>query len=181
MSETSFFDEVAAAGRQVLGQLQGRSDASAFLLRTRDVYNLMVVIHDDIVTAATDVTAAKNKKEAQSALRSLEHDALESVFRARRWCDELEALGHDLSTLPAGVSMEDAQTWEQFTQALMMREGEVAYLYENALYSVLSRAKSARSLAALKSYMQTVSEELVVQKAHFDLLAKQAAAMARRR
>ncbi len=181
MGETSFFDEVAAAGRQVLGQLQGRSDASAFLLRTRDVYNLMVVIHDDIVTAATDVTAATSEQEAQSALRSLEHDALESVFRARRWCDELEALGRDLATLPGGVALEGAQTWNQFTQALLMREGEVAFLYESALYSVLSKARSAPSLAALQSYMQTVSEELVVQKARFDLLAKQAAAMARRR
>jgi hypothetical protein len=181
MSETTFFDDVASVGGQLLEGLRGRSDVAPFLLRTRDVYALLVAIHDDIATAAIEVSAAQTLEQAHSALRSLEHAALESVFRARRWCDELEALGHDLSGLPPGVVVKDLAVWQQFTETLTHREGEVASLYESALYSVLSKAKSAQDLHELQDYMQGVSEELIVQKARFDLLAKQAAAMARRR
>lgn len=63
MSETPFFNEVAAVGQQVLDQLHGRGDAPQFLLRTRDVYALLVVIHDDIVNATVDVASASTSRK----------------------------------------------------------------------------------------------------------------------
>lgn len=181
MSEVSFFDEVAAVGSEVLSALGGRDDVAPFVRRTRDVYQLLVEIHDDLMNATVEVATARTLDDGQHVLRSLHHDALESVFRARRWCDELEALGHDLGELPAGVHVGDIGTWEQFTTTLQQREGEVARLYEEAMYSVISRAEAATSLEELQTYMESVSSELVLQKAKFDLLAKRAAAIARRR
>jgi hypothetical protein len=181
MGEISFFDEVAAVGSDVLNSLGGRDDVAPFLRRTRDVYLLLVDIHDDIVNATVEVSTATSLDEGQRVLNSLHHDALESVFRARRWCDELEALGHDLHVLPVGVDLDENDTWAQFTLALQEREGQVAQLYEDAMYDVLSRARNATSLDELQNYIDSVSNDLVVQKAKFDLLAKRAAAIARKR
>jgi hypothetical protein len=181
MSEISFFDEVAAVGGEILTSVGGRNDVAPFLRRTRDVYQLLVEIHDDIVNATVEVGTARTLDEARRVLRSLHHDALEPVFRARRWCDEMEALGQDLHTLPAGVYIDGTRTWDEFTVRLQQREGEVARLYEEAMYRVISRAESATSLTQLQDYIDGVSAELVLQKATFDLLAKRAAAIARRR
>lgn len=181
MSEVSFFDEVAAVGSEVLDALGGRPDAPPFLRRARDVYQLLVEIHDDILNATVEVSTVRTLDEGRHVLHALHHDALESVFRARRWCDELEALGRDLHTLPPGVNIDDVGTWDRFTTTLQQREGEVAWLYEEALYNVISRAESAATLDELKNFMYAVSDELVTQKAKFDLLAKRAAAIARRR
>jgi hypothetical protein len=181
MIKISFLDEVAAVGREILTSLGGRADVSPFLRRTRDVYQLLIDIHDDIITTTVEVGTAKTLGEGKRVARSLHHDALESVFRARRWCDELQALGDDLNVLPAGVQIDDIDTWEKFTVTLKQREGDVARLYEEALWEVISRAEQATSLAELKSYIDSVSDELVMQKAKFDLLARRAAALARKR
>lgn len=181
MSEISFFDEVAAVGNEVLDALSRRPDTASYLRRTRDVYQLLVEIHDDILNATVEVGTVSTLDEGQRVLHSLHHDALESVFRARRWCDELEALGDDLQVLPAGVTIGGIDTWLRFTWALHDRESKVAWLYEDAMYNMISRAESASTIQDLKTYMYEVSDELVTQKAQFDLLAKRAAAVARRR
>lgn len=181
MGDVSFFDEVAAVGSELLDELGGRDDVPEFLRRARDVYQLLAAIHDDVVNAAIEVSTARTLDEARHVLRALHHDALESVFRARRWCDEMETLGQDLRQLPSGVTLDRQDTWTQFTETLQQREGEVAWLYEEAMYRVLSRAESATSLEELQRYMSSVSDDLVLQKAKFDLLAKRAAAIARRR
>jgi hypothetical protein len=181
MGDVGFFDEVATVGDEILSELRGRDDATMYLLRARDVYQLMVVIHDDLVNATVEVSTATTLEEARHVLHSLHHDALASVFRARRWCDELEALGHDLRVLPPGTAVDDAGTWDQFTSTLQQREGEVAWLYENAMYEVISRAEVEVSLEDLQSYIDAVCHDLVTQKAKFDLLAKRAAAIARKR
>lgn len=180
-SEIGFFNEVAAVGGEILSSLGGRDDVAPFLRRTRDVYQLLVEIHDDLLNATVEVGTARTLDDARSVLRSLHHSALESVFRARRWCDELEALGHDLRRLPVGIRIDDTNTWDEFTSSLQQREGEVAWLYEEAMYRVISRAESATSLTELQTYIDSVSDELVMQKARFDFLAKRAAAIARRR
>lgn len=172
---------MATVGGEVLRSLGRRDDAAPFLRRTRDVYLLLIEIHDDLANAAVEVGTARTLDDARRVLRSLHHDALEPVFRARRWCDELEALGEDLQVLPAGVHIDGAGLWQEFTGRLQQREGDVARLYEEAMYGVISRAESTPSLTQLQDYMDSVSEDLVVQKAQFDLLAKRAAAMARRR
>ena len=181
MTEIGFCDEVAAVGSEVLDALSQRPDTAPYLRRTRDVYQLLVEIHDDILNATVEVCTVPTLAEGQRVLRSLHHEALESVFRARRWCDELEALGEDLRFLPAGVTIDGVDAWRRFTSALQEREGEVAWLYEEALYNMISRAETARTIEDLKDYMYKVSDELVAQKAKFDLLAKRAAAVARRR
>ncbi len=186
MGEVGFFDEVAAVGNEILDVVGGSTGASdpattTFLLRIRDVYLQLIAIHDDIANATVDVGEAESLDDAKHILKSLHHDALESVFRARRWCDELEALGHDLQRIPANIAITDRSTWDDFTNRLRQREGEVAWLYEEAMYNVISRAESATSLDELQSYVRGVSDELITQKARFDLLAKRAAALARRR
>lgn len=181
MPGVSFFEKVADVGDEILGELGDRDDAAPFLRRTRDVYLLLIEIHDSIVNATVEAGTAASLDDARRVLRSLHHDALESVFRARRWCDELESLGEDLVQLPSGAAIADLDTWQEFTSALQEREGEVAWLYEDAMYDVLGHAENVTSLDELKTFIEGVSSELVVQKAKFDLLAKRAAALARRR
>ncbi len=112
MSAISFFEEVATVGGEILSSLGGRDDAAPFLRRTRDVYRLLIEIHDDIANATVEVGTARTLGDARRVLRSLHHDALESVFRARRWCDELEALGEDLRVLPPSVNIGGTAVWE---------------------------------------------------------------------
>ena len=178
MTTTRFFDEVAAVGDELLQHLQGRGNARQFLLRVRDVYQLLVEIHDDIVTAAVEVEAATTLDKGRSAVRALRHDSLEAVFRARRWCDELQSLGNDLQFTPAGT-LPPSHTWDSFTQSLREREGEVAMLYETSMRDVIQLAGTIGSLSELQAFMSQVSEELIVQKSRFDYLAKRAAALAR--
>lgn len=180
MSELGFFDEVADTGNEILTALRGQDKNATFLRRTRDVYELLASIHDDLLDAAVEVGVTDSLEEGKRVLKSLHHDALESVFRARRWCDELEALGRDLSQLPGNVVIADGDTWLDFTSRLQQREGEVARMYEEAMWGVTSRAESAQSLDELKQYMDSIGTDLVAQKARFDLLAKRAAALARR-
>jgi hypothetical protein len=62
MSNTMFFDNVIQLGQEFLGQLRGRADAGPFLRRLRDVYLLMIDIHDDILNATIEVGTVGNSR-----------------------------------------------------------------------------------------------------------------------
>jgi hypothetical protein len=180
-----FFEEVAQVGDHVLDLLGGEPPSRAvttYLKHVADIYRLLVAIHDEVSDVTVKASVADNLHDAQQALRSIDHQALEETFRVRRWCDELERLGQALQPLgqEAKLAGNEQQTWNEFCVALERREGEVAWLYDSKLYDIRRLADKNLPFDALKSEVKEVSRQLIMQKAEFDLLAKQAEAMLRR-
>ena len=68
----------------------------------------------------------------------------------------------------------DRKTWNEFCAALEQREGEVAVLYDQKLYDFRGVARRNASLDAIKLDAELMSQQLVAQKAMFDLLAERA-------
>lgn len=180
-----FFDEAARVGSQILEVLGGKPAADPirnYLERVQEIYDLLVKIHDEVANVAVKASLAADMDEARAALTEIEHSSLEDTFRARDWCDELERLGHALRPLgqDAGLSGEDLQIWDEFCVRLENREGEVALLYYEKLYDFRMLAYNENSFDALREKVEDISNQLVTQKAKFDLLAKKASAMRQR-
>jgi hypothetical protein len=90
----------------------------------------------------------------------------------------MERLGRAIGPLTdeAALTGKDKADWEEFSTALQNREGEVAWLYYDNLAELRDLATTATSLETLKTSVESITEELVTQKARFDFLAKQAEA-----
>ena len=142
----------------------------------------MAQVHDEVASLAVRVSLASDLDEAHHALGRLDNQHLSEVFRARQWCDEFEWLGKELEPLATelGLAETDQQTWREFCSALAMREGEVAYLYEQKLYDLRLLQDRFLPIEDLKRTVDGITKHLVVQKANFDLLAKKAEEMRRR-
>jgi hypothetical protein len=197
MNQTlGFFDQVARVGSLILDALGGAPTTTAFqkhwkpvqdiykqyLKRVEEIYTLLGSIHDQVADVAVEVGLAANMDEAKEAIKKIESSSLADTFRANDWCDELQRLGEALRPLgqEAGLSEEDQRTWDEFCSALEQREGEVAKLYNDKLYDFRMLVYGDLSLESLKEKVKGISDQLVTQKARFDLLAKQAKATRQR-
>jgi hypothetical protein len=181
-----FYDEVARVGSEILEMLAGSSaadrakdDVSTYLDLVAQIYNLLTQVHDQVATVAVRVTVATTLAEARQDLQGIGHTGLEDTFRAMDWCDQFEKLGKDLRPLreDPGLSPNDQKIWDEFCETLEQREGEVAMLYDHKLYDLRRLASDDLSLETLKQEVDQILEQLVTQKARFDLLAKRAKAM----
>jgi hypothetical protein len=180
-----FFDEAARVGEMILVTLGSQSSSgkvAAYFERAAEIYRLMAQVHDKVAGVTVLVSLARNDSEAQDALSQLDRDRLTDVFRARHWCDEFERLGRELMPLAGELGLADADraVWGDLCGSLIQREGEVARLYEEKLYELRRLLGSATTLESLKETVTALSEQLVMQKAKFDLLAMKAEAMRQR-
>lgn len=180
-----FFDDAARVGSNILNALdsgQVSDQVKNYMERAAEIYRLLVKVHGELADVAVRVSLAKDLSEARQVLESIQHTSLESTFRARKWCNEFERLGEQLQPLGSqiGLPPDDANIWDEFCYHLRMSEGEVALLYEDKLYDFRQLKDTVDSLEQLKVRVATISDQLVTQKANFDLLAKKAEAMRER-
>lgn len=181
-----FFEEAARVGETILvaldeGEGPANKKVASYFENAGKIYHLMANVHDEVSNLTVRVSLARDLAEAQHALSRLDNERLADVFRARDWCDEFERLGQELLPLADELNLaeSDRAIWEEFCHSLSLREGEVAYLYEDKLYELRRLKNSKRSLESLKQEVDRISNKLVTQKAKFDLLAKKAEVMRR--
>ena len=179
-----FFEEAARVGEVILVTLAGSQSSKKvanYFDSSSKIYHLMSEVHDEVTNLAVQVSLARDLDEAKLALSRLDNEKLTDIFRARDWCDQFERLGQEL--LPLGDELKlpeaDRAIWGEFCNSLSLREGEVAYLYEDKLYELRRLSDSRRSLESLKQVVDRITNRLVTQKAKFDLLAKKAETMQR--
>lgn len=117
--------------------------------------------------------------EARKCLDGIGYSPLEQTFRANKRCDELQRLGTSFRPLSddAGVTGTDNKIWDEFCQALELREGEVTDLYDKKLIDLRQFSYRVTDIELLKKLVNDTSEMLVIQKPKFGLLSKQAKAM----
>lgn len=171
------FNDTARVGRKVLNTLSPDLKLK-YLDGMARIYGLLRDIHDLVIDVAIRAANATDLDQAKRALQGINEDALEGTFRARNWCNRMERLGKSIRPLTddARLTGKDRSDWELFSTALQNREGEVAWLYYDNLAELRDLATTATSLEALKTSVESISEELVTQKAQFDFLAKKAEA-----
>ncbi len=180
----NFFDDAARVGELILNSLGGMQNQSAaiYLERAGKIYRLMAQVHNEVAALAVRVGLSQNVGEARHALSRLDNERLSDVFRVMNWCDEFEWLGNELAPLAdrLGLGANDRAVWSEFCQSLSLREGEVAYLYQEKLFSLRRLEDSSMPLEQLKTEVDGICRQLTTQKARFDLLAMKAEAMRRR-
>jgi hypothetical protein len=172
-----FFSEAARVGRRIL-DTASPDVKKTYLEEVSRIYALLRDIHDLVIDVAIRTGNARDLDQAKRALAGINDVALEGTFRARNWCDRLERLGkavHPL-TKDANLTGRDRDIWEEFCTTLEHREGEVARLYYMKLMDLTSLGNTEATLATLREKVDKISEELVIQKAGFDFLAKKAEA-----
>jgi len=186
MSEPiNFFNEIARVGTTILETLGGKPATTVtekYLKNVTQIYNLLSKIHDNIADVAFKVSFAANMDEARETLKEIQSDSLENTFRTLGWCEKLGKLGKKLLPLIEDVDLseDDQKIWKEFCSTIELREVETARLYDKKLYDFRMLAHRDISLKALIEKANDISEQLVIQKARFDLLAKKAETMLKR-
>ncbi len=180
----TFFDRASQVGSLILEAVGGGAklkakDVKRYLKLVSRIYNLLIKIHNEIIDITIEAGLAKNLETAKKILKQIDQGSLKSTFQAKNWCDTLEELGRALHPIDQDVSLsgDDQKVWDEFCSSLEQREDEVAWLYVNKLTDLNTLAYNATSLEELTKQVNTICEQLVVQKAQFDHLAKKARAM----
>jgi len=180
------FDEFTRVGSEILDTLAGPSaktkakdDLRRYLSLLDEIYGLLAQVHDKVADVAVRVTLADTLDEARQIMEGVEQASLTDTFRAQDWCDQFEELGHSLREVgqQGGLSPADQQTWDAFCTVLENREAQVAMLFDTNLYELRHLADGNPPLDVFKQQVEGITEQLVTQKAEFDLLAKRAAAL----
>lgn len=189
MSNLTFFDELARPGDQIFEFLEGNQsgrDRATYLKLVADIYQTLAKIHDHVMDIVVAVGEATSVPEAATILQRLDGDSLRGQLKTQELCDELERLGIQLRdalppTVPGGSGM---QALRQLSEELEGRERRTAEMYADSLWDLRNLAfpgsPSGSSLDEIKAKADQISEELVLQKARFDLLAKRAEEKSRR-
>jgi hypothetical protein len=188
MSSLAFFDELARPGDQIFAFLEGNQrggDRAAYLHLVADIYRTLARIHDHVTEVVVAVGEARSVEEAAAILQLLDADVLRGQLKTQELCDELERLGIQLrNALPlADPGGSGTQVLRQLSEELEGRERRTAEMYAVRLWDLRNLAfpgsSSGASLEEIKRKANQISEELVLQKARFDLLAKRAEAKSR--
>jgi predicted nuclease with TOPRIM domain len=187
MNEITFFDDVAAVGSRILQVLGGTppgSDSDRYLQLVEEIYAVLAQIHDGIVDVMIDVSQAQTMQQAVQSLTRVQQMDLRDALKAQSLCDELARLGNALRELPDkvnGLTPGEKQAWDELCQQLERREGGTARLYDLKLYDLRVLPHNMNTLGPLKAEVEKICNVLVVQKAQFEYLAKQAKATRSRR
>lgn len=184
-NQIQFFDEAVRVGGAILaalGDATADDSVASYFERCGKICRLMAQVHDEVASLSVRVSLARDLDEAKHALSRFDNDRLADVFRARQWCDEFERLGKELEPLADELSLADTDrdVWREFCGSLRQREGEVAYLYEDKLYDLRRLKYTQNTLEDIRDTVDVIAEQLVTQKAKFDLLAMRAEEMRRR-
>jgi hypothetical protein len=139
-------------------------------------------MHSLVSTVVIEASIADDITDMRHVLQKLNNESLAQVFNLRRWCDDLQRLGRTLRPLgdEAIEAKPDQQLWFDFCTTFEQRENEVALLYDAALYELRWLADSSGSLENARKRIAEISEQLITQRARFELLAEKSAAIRRR-
>jgi hypothetical protein len=174
-----FFGRVARPGDRIF-EFLGGSPTAEYLAVLARTYRILGDLHDRVTDVVVSVGEAETVEEAATTLADLDADRLRDALKAQNLCDELETLGHRLRdvirAMPAGA---EAQTLEELSQELEGRERRTAEMYSERLWDLRSLPGNA-AMQQIKDKADEIAEELVLQKAGFDLTAKKAEEKARR-
>jgi hypothetical protein len=183
--QIGFFDDVARVGGIILQILGGSDDNQkvlAYLEKVEDIYKLLIQIHDEIVDVIIRSRYANTLKDIRENLKGIEHESLEKVFKAHKWCGEMKQLGIALQPLSIDANLigTDKLNWDKFCQNLEQHEGAVAMLYHDNLFNIRILSNQEMDIEILKQRLDEIADMLVIQKAKFDSLAKRAQSMRNR-
>jgi hypothetical protein len=183
-----FFSEVSSAGEPLLAAVDGSiangRTKRRYFRTVRQVFEKLSQVHDLVVDVAVDVSQAKDLTEARERVGLLDQMGLEDAIRAEDLCDELDRLGHELRPIIEGVgglSDADKELWRTVYSELELREERTAELYASHLVDLYNIPYSESSISTIKEKVDRITLELATQKAEFEVVAKRARSMSRRR
>lgn len=175
-----FFDRSADVGARILDYLAGEPpgiNVKDYLQLVAEIYETFSQIHEGISDVTIEVALAQELPAAKSSLARLRQMGLRDSMKAQQLCDQLEELGHEIQTTLLNLPHLDGETaavLQELSIKLAEREMGAARLYDEALYDLHNLTYAETDLFLLKSNVNTISQQLVFQKARFDFLARKA-------
>jgi hypothetical protein len=176
----SFFDRSADVGARILDYLAGEPagvNVNDYLQLVAEIYETFSQIHESISDVTIEVALAQELQTAQDSLARLRQMGLKDSLKAQQLCDQLEELGHEIQATLLNLPHLDGESFsvlQELSIKLAEREMGAARLYDEALYDLHNLTYAETNLFFLKDKVDTISQQLVLQKARFDFLARKA-------
>jgi hypothetical protein len=175
-----FFDRSADVGARILDYLAGEPagvNVNDYLQLVAEIYETFSQIHESISDVTIEVALAQELQTAQNSLARLRQMGLKDSLKAQQLCDQLEELGREIQATLLNLPHLDGESLavlQELSIKLAEREMGAALLYDEALYDLHNLTYAETNLSFLKTEVDAISQQLVLQKARFDFLARKA-------
>lgn len=186
------FEDILSVSRGFRRATRSHSALQDYSWHLEHICSLLRQTHGLVVRKLEAIERAKSIAEAKRAAAELREGPLTHSFRISGLCDVFEGFGRALESvlnrpeLQQSVSevlkpgSKEQQAWVEFSNALVNREGEVAFLYSSEIREVADVVSASEKRTGLKQMQERAKEAKMIltdQMADFGALARDFAGM----